>query len=205
MLAVGAWMSPRSPCASFPGSRQVAFCQWLSRKTGERFRLPTEAEWEYAAHAGTQTPMWYGGTGDNFSAFANLADYMPRFPPGVGKYFPAWRPAVTGISDGHRVSAPVGTYSPNPWGLQDMHGNVAEWTLSTYRPYPYAPDDSRDDPNTAGRKVVRGGSWYDRPEYARSTFRKAYHPWQGMFDVGFRVMCEGGVKPEPVRVVSNPR
>ncbi len=196
---------PTQPVSRVSWKQAVAFCQWLSQKTGELFRLPTEAEWEYAARAGTRTPMWYGGLGDDFSATANLADYMLRFPPGIGKHVPAWRPAVTGVSDGYRVSAPVGAYRANPWGLRDMHGNVAEWTLSSYRSYPYAPGDGRNDPNDPGRKVVRGGSWYDRPEYARAAFRKAYHLWQGVFDVGFRVVSEGTVKPEPVRVVSNPR
>ena len=68
-----------------------------------------------------------------------------------------------------------------------MHGNVSEWTLSTYKPYPYA-SDGRDTRQPAGRKVVRGGSFYDRPERARSSFRLSYPPWQCVFNVGFRVV-----------------
>ena len=100
---------------------------------------------------------------------------------------PPWRPAVESVNDKHHVAAPVGTYKPNPWGLHDMAGNVAEWTRSTYRP----DRSDRSDPSDAsGRKVVRGGSWYDRPQHARSAARQAYPPWLRVYDVGFRVICE---------------
>ena len=69
-----------------------------------------------------------------------------------------------------------------------MHGNVAEWTRTVYRPYPYAEDDDRDSADVDGKRVVRGGSWYDRPKRCRSSFRLAYPPDQVVFDVGFRVM-----------------
>jgi formylglycine-generating enzyme required for sulfatase activity len=70
-----------------------------------------------------------------------------------------------------------------------MHGNVAEWTLSAYRPYPYRDDDGRNQAAPDGLKVVRGGSWRDRPARARSAFRLAYPGWQRVFNVGFRVVC----------------
>ena len=72
----------------------------------------------------------------------------------------------------------VGKYPPNAWGLCDMHGNAAEWTRTAYRPYPYDPDDGRDDPAADGTKSVRGGSFYDRPQRARTAFRQHYPPWQ---------------------------
>jgi formylglycine-generating enzyme required for sulfatase activity len=71
-----------------------------------------------------------------------------------------------------------------------MHGNVAEWTRSAYRPYPYDDGDGRNNAEPNGEKVVRGGSWYDRPERCRSSFRQAYRAEQGVYDVGFRVICE---------------
>jgi formylglycine-generating enzyme required for sulfatase activity len=185
---------PAQPVSRVSWQQAVEFCRWLSGKTGERFRLPTEAEWEYAALAGSRGPMGYGDAARDFSLFANLADYLLHYPPGAGRYVPAWRPAMVEVNDGHRVAAPVGSYQPNVWGLHDMHGNVAEWTLSAYRPYPYAAGDGRNAVAAPGRKVVRGGSWYDRPEYARAAFRKAYHPWQGAFDVGFRVVSDGPVR-----------
>lgn len=182
---------PSQPVCRVSWREALEFCAWLSRKTGERFRLPTEAEWEYAARAGSSGPLWYGEATRDFAPFANLADHMLRFPPWAGRYVPAWRPAAAEVNDSHRVSAPVGSYDPNPWGLYDVHGNVAEWTQSLYRAYPYRAGDGREDLASDGRRVVRGGSWYDRPEQARSAFRKAFHPWQGVFDVGFRVVCEG--------------
>ena len=84
----------------------------------------------------------------------------------------------------------MGKYLPNAWGLYDMHGNVSEWTRSDYRPYPYLDDDGRNGQSPVAPKAVRGGSWYDRPIEARSAFRVSYLPHQGVYDVGFRVICE---------------
>ena len=77
--------------------------------------------------------------------------------------FDEWFPKDARFNDGGLLSVSPGRYRPNAWGLCDMHGNVAEWTRTAYRPYPYDPGDGRDDPACAGRKVVRGGSWRDRP------------------------------------------
>jgi len=180
---------PTQPACRVSWSDATAFCRWLSDATGGRFTLPTEAQWEWACRAGTATPMWWGETTADFAAFANLADvslrrvdtFAPWALPSGAIY--EWRPAVATVNDGHRVSAPVGTYQPNPWGLCDMLGNVAEWTLSTYAPYPYRGDAADD-----GDKVVRGGSWYDTPNRARSAFRRAYPAYRGVYDVGFRVV-----------------
>ena len=79
--------------------------------------------------------------------------------------------------------------SPNSWGLFDMHGNVWEWTRSLYLPYPYVEGDGRNDMHTAGRRVVRGGSWYDRPKLCTASIRLDYWPYQPVFNVGFRVVC----------------
>ena len=87
------------------------------------------------------------------------------------------------------VSAPVGSFAASPWGLHDMHGNVAEWARTTLRAYPYQEGQAS---GTVGDKVVRGGSWYDVPHRARSAFRIAYPHYRGVYDVGFRVVCEAG-------------
>ena len=87
-------------------------------------------------------------------------------------------------------SVAPGRYQPNAWGLRDLHGNVAEWTRTAYRPSPYDPADGRDAPQAAGLRVVRGGSWFDRPPRCTSSFRLAYAPYQRVFNVGFRVICE---------------
>jgi formylglycine-generating enzyme required for sulfatase activity len=92
-------------------------------------------------------------------------------------------------NDGAIATAQVGSFRPNAWGLYDMHGNVAEWTRTTYKPCPYK-DDGRERKGEPGRKVVRGGSWCDRPKRCRSAFRLSYPRWQRVHNVGFRVICE---------------
>ncbi|MHC4432582.1 MAG: formylglycine-generating enzyme family protein, partial [Planctomycetota bacterium] len=99
-------------------------------------------------------------------------------------------PRDTRFDDEELVATDVGSYLPNPWGLHDMHGNVWEWTRSAYRPYPYNSNDGRNDVTDAGHKVVRGGSWYDRPKRCRSAFRLSYPAWRKVYNVGFRIAIE---------------
>jgi formylglycine-generating enzyme required for sulfatase activity len=177
----------------------MAFCEWLSRKTGQPFTLPTEAQWEYTCRAGTATPFWHGDMSSDFSRCANLADLMlrefvcdpynkVRAPFANPNKYDDWIPKDERFNDGGFVSEDVGRYRPNPWGLVDMHGNVAEWTRSAYRPYPYRDDDGRNEPSAAGDRVVRGGSWRDKPAQARSASRLPYRPYQPVYNVGFRVV-----------------
>jgi len=182
---------PEQPVVRVSWDEATAFCDWLSKKTGLRFTLPTEAQWEYACRGGGTSPLWYGTLDDDFSRSANLSDATGHTVdyPHVPTALPPWRPAETRFDDGWRVSAPVGTFQPNPWGLCDMHGNVAEWTRSTYRPYPLTAEGAQD--SRTSRKTVRGGSWLDRPRRARSAFRLHYERSQAVHDVGFRVVCEG--------------
>ncbi len=186
---------PTQPVVRVSWHEAMAFCAWLSAQTGEAFTLPDEAQWEYACRADSTTPMEYGVITDDFAAHANLADHslahIDTFEPWKlpsGAISP-WRPAITAVNDGHRVSAPVGSYAANHWGLFDMHGNAAEWTRSAYRAYPWRDNDRRNDPALEEDRVVRGGSWYDRPARVRSAFRLRYAPWQKVYNVGFRVMC----------------
>ncbi|MBI2299619.1 MAG: SUMF1/EgtB/PvdO family nonheme iron enzyme [Armatimonadetes bacterium] len=186
---------PDQPVCRVSWAEATAFCAWLSARTGLRLRLPTEGEWEYACRAGTTTPWWYGDRGDDFAPNANLADARLHAVDTFGWGLPSgavppWRPAVETVNDGYRVSAPVGQFRPNAWGVHDMCGNVAEWTASPYRPYPYQ-DDRRNASDPQAKKVVRGGSWWDRPADARSGYRAAYPAWRRVYDVGFRVVCEG--------------
>ena len=178
----------RQPVIRVNWNQAQAFCRWLSEETGARFDLPTEAQWEYACRSGSSTALSFGADSIDFSQLANLADQ--RVNDLTRGDSPRWIPSIPGFNDGSMISDVVGKYSPNAFGLCDMHGNVAEWTRSTYRPYPYRAADGRDDPAAEGKKVVRGGSWYDRPQRARSSFRLAYEPWQRVFNVGFRVMLE---------------
>jgi len=176
---------PDQPVVRVSWKQAVAFCRWLSYRTGEAFTLPTEAQWEYACRAGTATPLWYGTLDDDFSRAANLSDATHHTVdyPHVPTALPPWRPADTRFDDGWRVSAPAGSFESNPWGLHDMHGNVAEWTLSPYVPCPYR------DGGRSRHRVVRGGSWLDRPRRARASFRLHYDASQAVHDVGFRVAC----------------
>jgi formylglycine-generating enzyme required for sulfatase activity len=191
---------PRQPVVRVSWNRAMDFCRWLSAKTGRRFNLPTEAQWEYACRAGTATPFYYGDLDTDFSKFANLGDATLRefavdtyiqvhLIPNPNKY-DDWVPKDDRFNDGAFLSVDVGQYQPNAWGLCDMHGNAAEWTRSLYRPYPYDDGDGRNDPVAPGRRVVRGGSWYDRPKRCTSSFRLAYAPYQNVFNVGFRVVME---------------
>ncbi|HYW78821.1 MAG TPA: formylglycine-generating enzyme family protein, partial [Thermoguttaceae bacterium] len=163
--------------------QSMEFCRWLSDRTDRKFSLPTEAQWEWACRAGSRTDLWFGSIDDDFSKFGNLADASRQ-----GKMNPF--PRADRFNDGHSITGPAGQYEPNPWGLHDMHGNVAEWTRSTYMPYPYDPADGRNAIDNPARKVARGGSWRDVPARARSAYRVAYQPWQPVHNVGFRVIME---------------
>lgn len=191
--------APEQPVARVSWEHAMAFCDWLSAETGERFTLPTETQWEYGCRAGTATPMWYGDADTNFAAYENLGDHelheVDTFKPWSlpsGAIHP-WRPAMPTVDDGHRVSAPVASFQANPWGLHDMHGNVSEWTRTLYRPYPCTEDD-RNTREATGPRVVRGGSWYDRPTRASAATRRPYAPWQPVYNVGFRVIAPAGTE-----------
>jgi formylglycine-generating enzyme required for sulfatase activity len=168
--------------------RAMDFCQWLSDKTGRQISLPTEAQWEWACRAGTDTPLAFGAPSDDFGRWANLADQ--RVNGLTRRDSPNWIPSIDTVDDGATVTQTVGRYQPNAWGLYDMHGNVVEWTRTAYRPYPYDAADGRDAPAADGLRSVRGGSFYDRPHRARSGFRQYYQPWQRVFNVGFRVVMQ---------------
>jgi formylglycine-generating enzyme required for sulfatase activity len=176
------------PVVRVSWQRAMDYCRWLSQKTGEKFTLPSESQWEYACRAGTDTPLYYGNCSTDFGKLANLADAQVLSL--CRRDSPKWIPAVASVNDGAVATEEVGHYAANAWGLHDMAGNAAEWTRSVYRPYPYRATDGREDPATEGTKVVRGGSFYDRPERARSGFRLNYQPWQQVYNVGFRVIME---------------
>jgi formylglycine-generating enzyme required for sulfatase activity len=191
---------PEQPVVRVTWLRAMAFCRWLSEKAGRPVSLPTEAQWEYACRAGAGTPMFYGGLDADFSKFANMADAklsefasdpytVDRPLPNPSKY-DDWIPKDSRSNDGAVIAVAPGKYRPNAWGLFDMHGNVAEWTRTTCRPYPYAAGDGRDRGDPDGRKVVRGGSWRDEPKRCTSSFRLSYLPFQGVYNVGFRIVCE---------------
>lgn len=153
----------------------VAFCQKLSQKTEHNYRLPNEAEWEYACRAGTTTPFHFGET-----LTADLANYD-------GTYTYASGPR----GQYREQTINVGSFPPNAFGLYDMHGNVLEWCQDIwYENYNGAPADgsaweSREDSN---RRLLRGGSWLYSPRYCRSAYRNHYYPDGRINRFGFRVV-----------------
>ena len=180
------------PVVRVSWDRALAYCRWLSERTGVDFTLPTEAQWEYACRAGSDDAMSYGSVDADFSAHANMADAaIDRLYTVTGGVVVLQDiPSDTRFDDHGIATVDVASYQPNAWGLYDLHGNAAEWTLSSYRPYPYCSDDSRNAANPDDRKVVRGGSFYDRPKRCRSTFRLSYPAWRCVHNVGFRVVSK---------------
>ncbi len=176
------------------------FCAWVGKKTGLNAALPTEAQWEWACRAGSDTAMAYGSKTTDFSAYANLADKSiqkfavsgvnPTFRSNlVGNPVFDYVPRCDKSDDKQFLVSGTKQYQPNAWGLYDMHGNVAEWTRSDYVSYPFQAEAS-NSMNASAPKVVRGGSFFDRPYRATSSYRLGYAPWQGVFNVGFRVVIE---------------
>ena len=189
--------SPQLPVIRVSWHQAMAFCQWLSARAGKKVTLPTEAQWEWAARAGTATPMFYGDLNSDFSRYANLADAsisklavsgVDPQPIDHPDKFWDYVPKEARFNDGVLHLAEIGHYQPNPWGLRDMIGNVAEWTLDTYRPYPYRAEANPNDAGAAASKVVRGGSWSERPKESRASSRLDYPAWQRVYNVGFRVV-----------------
>ena len=157
----------------------TAFADWLSRKTGEDYRLLSEAELEYAARAGTKGRYSNDGREAELCAIANAADRSTGF---------RWR--NTACSDGiGEQTAPVGSFLANGFGLQDMHGNVWEWVQDCYADsYEGAPTDgSVRRVSECSRRVLRGGSWGDDPQSLRSANRGSSHPTDRLSVIGFRV------------------
>ena len=192
------------PAMRVTWSQAVDFCRRLSERVGETVKLPTEAQWEWACRSGTDTPFYFGDMDADFSAHANLADESIKLLAVEGvnpqpirnpNKYEAFIPRDDRFNDGEKLMADAGKYAPNPWGLHDMHGNVWEWTRSLFRPYPYREDDGRNEIALDGDRVVRGGSWYDRPKRARSAFRLAYRPYQRVYNVGFRVVIPAKAAP----------
>jgi formylglycine-generating enzyme required for sulfatase activity len=185
--------APDQPVVRVSWHEAMAFCRWLSLKTGCRCTLPTEAQWEWACRAGTDSTYSFGEYRPGMNNLCNIADTsIATWNYGRGE---------PGYSDGAQYSCRGGRYAANAWGLCDMHGNVAEWCLSTYKPYPYRTDDGRDDPATPGLKSVRGGSWNDTMRYVTSASRWRYEPYQPVYNVGFRVL----LYPKPASAVAAAR
>lgn len=154
-----------------------AYLAWLSQETGERYRLLSEAEWEYVARAGTET-AWYWGEGGSQCDYANGADSTALRMN--------WHQSVAACADGYAGVAPVGMFAPNAFGVHDVLGNASEWTQDCWNPlYEGAPRDGGTwEQGQCDVRVVRGGGWGSGPNQIRSAARFAVPI---AFRYGFRV------------------
>ncbi len=160
----------------------VAFCEWLSKKEGKTYRLPTEAEWEYACRAGTTTRYYSGDDPETLAQVGNVADAAAKAK------FPDWKYTIK-ASDGYVYTAPVGKFKPNALGLYDMHGNACQWCADRYgaKYYTASPLDDPTGPNSGFFRVLRGSSFCDGPDFARCAKRNMSAPDGRRNDTGFRV------------------
>jgi len=164
------WGKGRYPIINLTYKDIGDYLAWLSKKTGQTYRLPSEAEWEYAARAGTTTAYWWG-------------DKPGKNNANCRKCGSKW--------SGHG-SAPVGSFDANPWGFHDMHGNAWEWVADCWSPhYALAPTDgsARMDGNCK-EPVTRGGSWYYFPKLSRSAYRYKNGINVFSYNISFRVLRE---------------
>jgi formylglycine-generating enzyme required for sulfatase activity len=181
---------PEQPAVRVSWNRAMAFCGWLSKKTGLDVTLPTEEQWEAGCLAGGSGSFHYPGK--DFSQWENMADKTFATFGYTGKtlngYFQVGGDndliAAEGVDladvrfdDKGCATVACGSYRPNAFGLHDMHGNAAEWTLSDFG---------------GGEKTVKGGSFLDRPARCSVNKRHGYPAWQNVYNVGFRVVC--GIK-----------
>lgn len=187
------------PAADITQFAAMQFSKWLTFKTGKFTRLPSEAEWEYAARAGSDSPWFFGESEEKLEEYAWFFDNSAYDDPDAG---------YPGLGAGYRK---VGSLKPNPWGLHDIYGNVAEWVLDGYSKESYQKHggkkvswlDAIDWPEKIFPTVVRGGSWQSDPQQCRSASRETSHrKWQkkdpqiprsiwwctDAFHVGFRLV-----------------
>jgi formylglycine-generating enzyme required for sulfatase activity len=183
------WQNPgfaqneNEPVVNVSWNDATAFCEWLSRKEKAVYRLPTEAEWEYACRAGTTTLYCTGDEPESLAAVGNVADGTLK------TRFPNWS-TISG-RDGYAFTAPAGSFHPNGFGLFDMHGNVWEWCQDWYASGYYAKSPENDPPGPlrGSVRVFRGGSWYDAADLCRSAFRYWDAPTYRDYFLGFRIVA----------------
>ena len=163
-----------------------ALAAWLSDTEGQRYRLPTEAEWEYACRAGKRTRYPHGDDPAQLTRYANVFDQA------AAPHWPRWQAHAAPGHDGHAFTAPVGSYAPNAFGLYDMVGNVWEWVSDWHAAdaYAQAPRHDPQGPAKGEVRVRRGGSWHTWPFYARCAYRNWNAPSTRYTLVGLRLVRE---------------
>jgi formylglycine-generating enzyme required for sulfatase activity len=163
-----------------------AFCDWLTKKenNGVSYRLPTEAEWEYACRAGSATLFTNGDDPEKLALIGNVADASAR------RKYPDWTWTIK-ADDGHVYTSPVGSFAPNSWGLFDMIGNVWEWCEDSYEVDYYkslsSPSDDPRGPSLGSFRVIRGSNWFIHPRRCRPADRGGFAPGFRCSFLGFRL------------------
>ena len=170
----------RHPVVYVSSQEAAKFCQWLSAREKRRYRLPTEAEWEYAAR-GSEGRKYPWGSETGRGDLANFADRNTAF---------AWSDRE--VDDGFAETSPVGSFPRgiSPFGLEDMAGNVWEWCADFFEPYKGKPKINPRGPSSGAKRVYRGGSWKSRFNSLRTTTRGSNLPGFSCNDLGFRIVCE---------------
>lgn len=174
---------PRHPIGCINWNDAKAYTKWLARKTGKKYRLPTEAEWEYAARANTSTSRFWGDDANLACGFANAADKSAqKLIQGASSW------GIHECTDGFDYTAPVGSFKANAFGLKDMLGNAWEWTEDSYHEsYADAPLNGKTWQGDGAKRVLRGGSWNTGPRNVRSAVRNSSDPSKRYSFYGFRV------------------
>ncbi|MEN8219532.1 MAG: SUMF1/EgtB/PvdO family nonheme iron enzyme [Pseudomonadota bacterium] len=159
------WGRGNRPVINVSWHDAVAYTEWLSQQTGKKYRLPTEAEWEYAARAGTETKYWWGNTASH-----EYANYDSRW----------------------EYTAPVGSFAPNSFGIYDTAGNVWEWVYDIYSSdyYSSSPPSDPSGPSTGSSRVNRGGGWNSTASYCRAAYRYLNSPGSRYGNLGFRLLLK---------------
>ncbi|MCV2369939.1 formylglycine-generating enzyme family protein [Roseateles oligotrophus] len=186
------WLNPgfaqtdAHPVVNITYADALAFAQWLSKLEGKRYRLPTEAEWEYAARAGTRTRYHSGDDPASLLKVANV------FDADSAVNWPRWKDMALSGHDGYAFTSPVGSFAPNAWGLFDMHGNAWEWVSDWHGDDYYAnsPPVDPQGPIDGEVRVRRGGSWHTWPFYARASYRNINSESSRYTLLGFRLVRE---------------
>ncbi len=175
------------PVVNVTWNDAIAYCNTLNVMEGlkreEGYRLPTEAEWEYACRAGTTSRYGFGDDPETLALVGNIADGTLK------ARYPHWKNATIAARDGNIHTAPVGRFRPNAFDLYDMHGNVYEWCLDGFAKNYYGQSPAADPAGPLGPAdhVYRGGAWHSRPTSARSANRFWGTPEERHYGLGFRV------------------